>query len=130
MPTEQKPIQELYEYPFIPNNNEHKTPFDKNRALQQWARPMEPGEDPMEVVQFYTYVAKSVAGTEVIRVGFFLTKDAASKSNVVPQDDPENVANNPAAYFNVPPLPIPMRELKEGESLKNTPLGLVLTVET
>lgn len=123
-------IQELYIYPFH-GQNQGET-WDKGRRMQQWARPMEPGEDPNEVVQFETYVPKSAAGTEAIRVGFYMTKQEASQANIIKQDDPDNKAqvgdDALLPYWNEPPMPIPMRELAPNESLRNTPAGLVLTV--
>lgn len=121
-------IQEIYEYPFIGGNHDG-APWDRNRPMQQWARPLEAGEDPNEVIQLYTYVPVTPAGVDVVRVGFFMTKGDAANYNIIAQDDPANIANSgPEAYWTQPPAPIPMRELAENESLKNTPFGLVLTV--
>jgi len=119
-------ITALYEYDVMGSNTGQ--PWDANRPMQQWARPLEEGEDPTEVMQFWTYTPLTPAGVECVRVGFYLTLGEASKNNLVPA---EQSAANPgnAAYWTQKPLAIPMRELKEGESLKNTPFGMVLTVE-
>jgi hypothetical protein len=121
-------IQEIYVYPWC-GGNTTGMPWDPNRPMQNWARPLEDGEDPLDYVQFWTYVPETRVGTETMRVGFLMTKGEASKVNIVAPDDPANHANpDPTAYWTMPPAQIPMRELEEGESLVNTPWGLKLTV--
>lgn len=129
----QKSIQELYEYPFIPSNPPTGTtpdPWDEKRPMQQWARPLKEGEDPMELVQFHTYMPLTPTGTEAVRVAFFMRKGEAAKYNIVPWNHEANVPNpGDAAYFTQPPQPFPMRELEVDETLTNTPFGLILIEE-
>ena len=126
MATMQISITALYEYPAIGSNTGE--PWNPDRPMQSWARPLEDGEDPTEVIQLYTYVPVTPAGVDCMRVGFYMTKGEASQVNLVPQ---EHNAANPgnAAYWTQKPLAFPMRETKEGETVKNTPFGMTLTVE-
>jgi hypothetical protein len=127
--THNESIQTIYEYPFIPNNNDHALPWDENRPMQSWARPLGEGEDPDEIIPLQTYVPLSPTSTDAIQIGFSMTKGDASKANILPQDHPANQWDNKNfAYFTAPPAPFPMRDLMRNESLRATPAGLVLTV--
>ncbi len=122
-------IQTLYLYPFIPNNNDGAMPWDQDRPMQSWARPLDPDQDPAEIVPFETYVAKSPTSTDAIQVGFSMTAGDAAQANILPQDHPANQWDNKNfPYFTQPPQPFPMRDLKPNERLTATPWGLTLTV--
>jgi len=128
-------MQTIYDYPFIPNNDvEPKKPWDPNRPFQNWARPLEPGDDANDMITLYTWVPESVQSTNAVRVPFTMSKGDAATSNLISSDDPANQggpgADRSLPYWSEPPVPIPMRELKPNERLKATPFGLTLTVYT